>query len=136
MKFSESKQEELISYSEKYYGAKDVIVAFIPSGDGMLLVNYGVDVVPNQTHLYDNIASILMVSRKLAEESGIPNTNVSVIATTMNGRGLGIGTYHSLPGETYYSSHGKTDIDVSTSLTGSENHLSPLRFQTFNRKVF
>ena len=24
----------------------------------------------------------------------------------------------------------------STSLTGSENHLSPLRFQTFNRKVF
>ena len=24
----------------------------------------------------------------------------------------------------------------STSPTGSENHLSPLRFQTFNRKVF
>jgi hypothetical protein len=24
----------------------------------------------------------------------------------------------------------------STSLTGSENHLSPLRFQSFNRKVF
>jgi hypothetical protein len=27
-------------------------------------------------------------------------------------------------------------FDFSTSLTGSENHLSPLRFQTFNRKVF
>ena len=26
--------------------------------------------------------------------------------------------------------------DYSTSPTGSENHLSPLRFQTFNRKVF
>ena len=26
--------------------------------------------------------------------------------------------------------------DFSTSPTGSENHLSPLRFQTFNRKVF
>jgi len=26
--------------------------------------------------------------------------------------------------------------DISTSPTGSENHLSPLRFQTFNRKVF
>jgi len=25
---------------------------------------------------------------------------------------------------------------LSTSPTGSENHLSPLRFQTFNRKVF
>src|SRR5665647_2218302 len=27
-------------------------------------------------------------------------------------------------------------IQFSTSLTGSENHLSPSRFQTFNRKVF
>jgi hypothetical protein len=27
-------------------------------------------------------------------------------------------------------------IESSTSPTGSENHLSPLRFQTFNRKVF
>src|SRR5674536_364370 len=27
-------------------------------------------------------------------------------------------------------------IKFSTSPTGSENHLSPLRFQTFNRKVF
>jgi AbrB family looped-hinge helix DNA binding protein len=27
-------------------------------------------------------------------------------------------------------------ISCSTSPTGSENHLSPLRFQTFNRKVF
>ena len=27
-------------------------------------------------------------------------------------------------------------IQFSTSPTGSENHLSPLRFQTFNRKVF
>jgi len=26
--------------------------------------------------------------------------------------------------------------NISTSPTGSENHLSPLRFQTFNRKVF
>jgi hypothetical protein len=26
--------------------------------------------------------------------------------------------------------------NISTSLTRSENHLSPLRFQTFNRKVF
>jgi len=26
--------------------------------------------------------------------------------------------------------------EISTSPTGSENHLSPLRFQTFNRKVF
>ena len=26
--------------------------------------------------------------------------------------------------------------EYSTSPTGSENHLSPLRFQTFNRKVF
>jgi hypothetical protein len=29
-----------------------------------------------------------------------------------------------------------TYLKSSTSLTGSENHLSPLRFQTFNRKVF
>ena len=28
------------------------------------------------------------------------------------------------------------DSQYSTSPTGSENHLSPLRFQTFNRKVF
>jgi len=27
-------------------------------------------------------------------------------------------------------------VRYSTSPTGSENHLSPLRFQTFNRKVF
>ena len=27
-------------------------------------------------------------------------------------------------------------LNISTSPTGSENHLSPLRFQTFNRKVF
>jgi len=27
-------------------------------------------------------------------------------------------------------------IIFSTSPTGSENHISPLRFQTFNRKVF
>ena len=29
-----------------------------------------------------------------------------------------------------------TLFHYSTSPTGSENHLSPLRFQTFNRKVF
>src|SRR5665811_545257 len=33
--------------------------------------------------------------------------------------------------------YGKTDYsNDSTSPIGSENHLSPLRFQTFNRKVF
>jgi hypothetical protein len=30
----------------------------------------------------------------------------------------------------------KVSCKYSTSPTGSENHLSPLRFQTFNRKVF
>ena len=30
----------------------------------------------------------------------------------------------------------RSEIQFSTSPTGSENHLSPLRFQTFNRKVF
>jgi len=29
-----------------------------------------------------------------------------------------------------------SSLIISTSPTGSENHLSPLRFQTFNRKVF
>jgi len=35
-----------------------------------------------------------------------------------------------------YSKSAVSSAGYSTSPTGSENHLSPLRFQTFNRKVF
>ena len=39
--------------------------------------------------------------------------------------------------ESYDWEVGKKGVKpFSTSPTGSENHLSPLRFQTFNRKVF
>ena len=105
MQFSESKKEELIGYVKQYSGSNEVTVTFIPSGNGMLLVDFFVNDVPNKMDLNNNIAYIIIFSRALAEESGIPNTDVSVCAALTNGRGLGIGNY--------YSSTGKTDIDVS-----------------------
>jgi hypothetical protein len=106
LQFSESKQNELIKYT-KQYGAEDVEVAFAEgkNGNGFVSVSYIVDTIPKASTLQYNIATVLILSRQLAKESGIPNPDVNVIAMLEDGTGLGIGTY--------YSSTGKTDIDVS-----------------------
>jgi len=107
--FSENKKEELIGYMTEYYGAKEVSVIFIPasnpSSNGLLTVDYYIDPVPTKTDLNDNIANIVILAESLAKESGIDNPDVSVSAMTMDGTPLGVGNY--------YSSTGKTYIDVS-----------------------
>ncbi|OEU41047.1 hypothetical protein BGV40_17245 [Methanosarcina sp. Ant1] len=105
MQFSESKEEQLIGYVKDYSGSDDVKVTFIPSEKGMLAVDYYLEVIPDQTKLNDDIASIIILSKSLAGESGIPNPDVSVCAMLKGGKPLGIGNY--------YSSTEKTDIDVS-----------------------
>lgn len=91
------------------YNAKESEVIFIPpsntSSNGMLLIDYYVDTTPTRIVLNNNIANVVILSESLAEESGIPNPNVSVCAKTMDGTPLGIGNY--------YSSTGKAFIDVS-----------------------
>ena len=106
LQFSESKQDELIKYT-KQYGAKDVEVAFAQgkNGNGFVSVIYIVDTIPEANTLNNNMATVLILSRQLAKESGIPNPDVNVIAMLEDGRGLGVGNY--------FASTGKTDIDVS-----------------------
>lgn len=91
------------------YNAKESEVIFIPpsntSSNGMLLIDYYVDTTPTRIVLNNNIANVVILSESLAEESGIPNPNVSVCAKKMDGTPLGIGNY--------YSSTGKAFIDVS-----------------------
>lgn len=109
VQFSESKKEELIGYMTEYYGAKEVSIIFIPpsnpSSYGLLTVDYYTDTAPTKTNLNNNIANIVILAESLAKESGITNPDVSVCAMMMDGTPLGIGNY--------YSSTGKTDIDVS-----------------------
>lgn len=107
--FSESKKEELIGYITEYYGANEATVIFMPPSDpssnGLVTVDYYTEVIPAKTDLNGNIANIVILTESLAKESGIQNPDVSVCAMTMDGTPLGIGNY--------YSSTGKTDIDVS-----------------------
>lgn len=109
MQFSESKKEELIGYIKQYYGAKEVTVTFISpskqSSNGLLAVDYYTDSTLTKTELNDNIASIIILSKSLAGESGIENPDVSVSAMSMDSQPLGVGNY--------YSSTGTTDIHVS-----------------------
>ncbi len=57
-------------------------------------------------HAYSEIfCNGTIISPSLANESGITNPDVSVCSMMMDGTPLGIGNY--------YSSTGKTDIDVS-----------------------
>lgn len=109
LNFSDSKKEELIGYMTEHYGAKEVKVTFIspskPSSTGLLAVDYYIDSTSTKTDLNNNIANIVILSESLAEESGIPNPNISVCAMTIDGVPLGIGNY--------YSSTGKANINVS-----------------------
>jgi hypothetical protein len=102
---SESKKEELIGYMTEHYGADEVSVLFIssskPSSSGLLTVDYYTDSTPTQTTLNNNLENIIILSKSLAEESGIPNPDVSVCAMMMDGTPLGIGNYYSSTGETY-----------------------------------
>jgi hypothetical protein len=107
--FSDSKKEELVGYMTELYDAKEVKVNFISpsntSSNGLMYVDYYIDITPTRTDLNNNLANIVILSESLAEESGISNPNVSVCAMTMEGIPLGV--------RNYYSSTGKAFIDVS-----------------------
>lgn len=109
LKFSDSKKGELVGSMTELYNVKEAKIIFIPpsntSSNGLLSIDYYMDTTPTKTVLNNNIVNIVRLSESLAEESGIPNTNVSVCAMTMDGIPLGIGNY--------YSSTGKAFIDVS-----------------------
>jgi len=109
LKFSDSKKEELVGYMTELYNAKEAEVLFIPpsntSSNGLLLIDYYTDTTSTRTVLDNNIANVVILSESLAEESGIPNPNVSVRVMTMDGTPLGVGNYYSLTGKAF--------IDVS-----------------------
>ena len=109
LQFSDSKKEELVGHMTELYGAKEVKVIFIPpsntSSNGLIAVDYCINVTPTRTDLNNNIANIVILSESLAEDYGISNSNVSVCAMTMDGVPLGVGNYNS--------STGKAIIDVS-----------------------
>jgi len=106
---SESKRNELIGYVKQYTGSTEITATFIPSNDGvrngLMVVDFYLDEIPNATDLNNNIADIIILSKAMAKESGIQNVDVSVCAAYKTGRGLGLGSYDS--------STGKTNIDVS-----------------------
>lgn len=110
MQLSESKKEELIGYVKEYSGSDEVKVSFIPSSnpssssDGLVMVDYYLDVSPTKNELDSDLASIVILSQSVAKESGITNADVSVAAMLKDGTPLGVGNY--------YSSTGKTDIDT------------------------
>ena len=113
IQLSESKKEELIGYVKEYSGSDKVKVSFIsssnpsPSSDGVVTVDYYLDVSPTKNDLDSDLASIVILSQSVAKESGITNADVSVVAMLKDGTSLGVGNY--------YSSTGKTDIDVTMS---------------------
>ena len=79
---------------------------------------FGVAVTPDGTKIY--VANF-----------GSNNISVIDIATNKVTATVDVGSFHIAFGKFI-----GTLPQYSTSPTGSENHLSPLRFQTFNRKVF
>lgn len=110
VQISESKKQELIGLVTEYYGADEVSVIFIApsesSANGLLMVDYYTDATPTQTVLYDDIVNIIIISKSIAEESGITtNPAISVCAMMNDGTPLGIGNY--------YPTTGQTDVDVS-----------------------
>lgn len=109
LQFSESKKEQLIGYVKEYSGSNEVEVLYIPpsnpsSSDGLLQVDYYLDVTSSKDKLDSDLPNIVILSRQLAKESGIANPDVSVCAMLKDGTPLGVGNY--------YSSTGKTDISV------------------------
>ena len=113
IQLSESKKEELIGYVKEYSDSDEVKVSFISSSnpssssDGLVMVDYYLDVSPTKNDLDSDLASIVILSQSVAKESGITNADVSVVAMLKDGTSLGVGNY--------YSSTGKTDIDVTIS---------------------
>ena len=111
IQLSESKKEELIGYVKEYSDSDEVKVSFISSSnpssssDGLVMVDYYLDVSPTKNDLDSDLASIVILSQSVAKESGITNADVSVVAMLKDGTSLGVGNY--------YSSTGKTDIDVT-----------------------
>ena len=63
------------------------------------------------------------------------NKNLFIISDA-DGKSIALALNRIFLKTSNYSSTEIVHSKYSTSPTGSENHLSPLRFQTFNRKVF
>lgn len=106
---SETKKNELIKIVKDYYGSDEVEVIYISPKDqsstGLIMVTYYLKNVPAKKTLENDLTDIVIVSKQIAEESGIINPNVNVAAMLEDGTtSLGVGNY--------YSSNGKTDIHV------------------------
>ncbi|AKB50820.1 hypothetical protein MSBRW_1567 [Methanosarcina barkeri str. Wiesmoor] len=104
---SETKKNELIKIVKDYYGSDEVEVIYISPKDqsstGLIMVTYYLKNVPAKKTLENDLTDIVIVSKQIAEESGIINPNVNVAAMLEDGTtSLGVGN----------SSNGKTDIHV------------------------
>jgi len=108
MQLSESKKAELIGYVKDYSGSDEVEVLYISPKDssstGTMMVTYYLDAAPSTDKLESDLTNIVIISRQIAEESGITNPEVNVAAMLGYETGLGTGNY--------YSSTGKTDIFI------------------------
>jgi len=105
MQLSEKYKKDIIEVAEQYYGGKDVFVSY---GNGVMVISYSIDSIPNPSDLYDDIEGMLIGGYYDAGLSGITDIHVvNVVVTTGSGRGLGVGNY-------YVAGERKTfDIDVS-----------------------
>jgi hypothetical protein len=109
MQLSQTKKNDLIEIVKKYYGSDEVEVQYISptesSPTGVMYVTYYLDVAPPKSTLENDLSGIVVASKSIAEESGITNPNVNVVAMlTDKTTPLGVGNY--------YSSSGSTDINV------------------------
>lgn len=109
MQLSEIKKNELIGIIKEYYGADEVEVHYSSptesSPTGLMRVTYYLNVSPSKSTLEDDLTGLVITSKNVAEESGIINPDVNVVAM-LTGRttSLGVGNYDS--------SSGRTDIHV------------------------
>jgi hypothetical protein len=109
MQLSQTKKNDLIEIVKKYYGSDEVEVQYISptesSPTGVMYVTYYLDVAPPKSTLENDLSGIVVASKSIAEESGITNPNVNVVAMlTDRTTSLGVGNYDS--------SSGRTDIHV------------------------
>jgi hypothetical protein len=108
MQLSESKKVELIGYVKEYSGSDEVEVLYMSptesSPTGLMVISYYLDAAPSTNKLDSDLTNIVIVSRQIAEESGITNPSVNAVAMLRDGTGLGAGNY--------YASTGKTDIFI------------------------
>jgi hypothetical protein len=105
MQLSEGSKKDLTEVAEKHFGAKDV---FIRYGNGVMIIYYSLDTIPNPSDLYDDIQSMLIGGYYDAGSDGITDVSVvNVVVTTRDGRGLGVGNYYVAKEKKVF------DIDVS-----------------------